>query len=113
MSFVLASLAVVVVAVFAGLKSIAMLAVGVGPAAVTVAAGFYFLSQRGVRRWLSLAAFVLAAVAVIVVYAFAGLLWVALASAAIWLAAGMTARSALAGDRMPERPAAPRASHRS
>lgn len=115
LSFLLAGLAVVVVAVFAGLKSIAMLAVGVGAAAVTVAAGFYFLSQRGVRRWLSLAALVLAPVAVIVVYAFAGLLWVALASAAIWLAAGMTARSALAGDRMdwrmPERPAVPRPSH--
>jgi diacylglycerol kinase family enzyme len=115
LSFVLASLAVVIVAVFAGLKSFAMLGVGVGAAAVTVAAAFYFLSQRGVRRWLSLAVFVLAPLTVIVVYVFAGLLWVALASAAVWLVAGVTARLALAGDRMdwrmPERPAAPRASH--
>jgi hypothetical protein len=115
LSFVLAGLAIVIVAVFAGLKSIAMLAIGLGAAAVTLAAAFYFLSQRGVRRWLSLAAFVLAPVTVIVVYAFFGVLWVALVSAAAWLAAGVTARSALAGGRMdwrmPERPAAPRASH--
>jgi diacylglycerol kinase family enzyme len=115
LSFVLAILAVVIVAVFAGLKSIAMLAIGLGAAAVTLAAAFYFLSRRGVRRWLSLAVSVLAPIAVIVVYAFFGLLWVALVTAALWLVAGMTARSALAGDRMdwrmPERPAAPRPSH--
>ena len=47
----------------------------------------------------------------IVVYAFAALLWVAVGSAAAWLFAGLTARSALAGDlarwRMPEQPAYP------
>ncbi len=111
LSFVLAGLAVLILAVFAGLKSVAMLAVGMGAAAVSLAAAFFCLSQRGMRRWLALAAFVLAPVAVIVVYAFAGLLWVAVVSAAAWLLAGMTARLALAGDgagwRMPERPVRP------
>ncbi len=110
-----AGLAVVIVGVFAGLKSIAMLAVGLAALAAGLAAGYFFLSQRGVRRWLALAVFVAAPVAVIVAYAFAGLLWVAIVSAAAWLLAGMTARSALAGGqadwRMPERPAQPPAAH--
>jgi diacylglycerol kinase family enzyme len=115
LSFVFVCLAVVIVVVFAGLRSAAMLAVGLGAAAVSLAAAFFFLSQRGVRRWLSLAVFVVAPITVIVVYAFAGLLWVAAASAAAWLLAGMTGRLALAGHaadwRMPERPAQPPATH--
>jgi diacylglycerol kinase family enzyme len=103
--------AVAILAVFAELKSLAMLAVGLGAAAVSLAAAFFFLSRRGVRRWLSLAVFAAAPIAVIIVYAFAGLLWVALVSAAAWLLAGVTARAALAGDwtdwQMPEQPAAP------
>ena len=115
LSLVLACLAVVILAVFAGLKSIPMLAVGLGAAAVSLAAAFFFLSQRGVRRWLSLAVFILAPITVIVVYVFANLLWVALVSAAAWLLASVTARWALAGGqpdwRMPERPAEPPAAH--
>src|SRR5262249_12343460 len=48
LSFVLVGLAIVILAVFAGLKSIAMLAVGLGAAAVGLAAAFFFLSRRGV-----------------------------------------------------------------
>jgi diacylglycerol kinase family enzyme len=111
LSFVLIGVAVAIPAVFAGLKSLPMLAVGLGAAAVTLAAAFFFLSRRGVLRWLSLAVFAAAPIAVIIVYAFAGLLWVALVSAAAWLLTGVTARTALAGDRtdcrMPEQPAAP------
>ena len=111
LSFMLVGLAIVILAVFAGLKSFAMLAVGLGAAAVGLAAAYFFLSRRGIWRWLSLAVFVLAPVAVIIVYAFASLLWVAIVSAAAWLLASVTARSALAGGqpdwRMPERPAAP------
>jgi diacylglycerol kinase family enzyme len=115
LSFVLAGLAVAILAAFAGLKSFAMLAIGLAAAAVSVTAAFYFLSRRGVRRWLALAVFVVVPVAVIVIFAFAGLLWVAAASAAAWLLAGLSARTALTGDvtdwRMPEYPAQPRASH--
>jgi diacylglycerol kinase family enzyme len=115
LSLVFVCLAVVILAVFAGLKSVAMLAVGLGAAAVSLAAAFFFLSQRGVLRWLSLAVFVLAPITVIVVYTFANLLWVALVSAAAWLLASVTARSALAGGqtdwRMPERPTERSAAH--
>src|SRR5271165_5352828 len=115
LSFLLAGVAIVILVVFAGLKSVAMLAVGLAAAAVSLAAAFLFLSQRGIRRWLSLAVFVLAPIAVIVVYAFRDLLWVAVASAAAWLLATVTARWALAGNptdwRMPENPAEPPARH--
>ncbi|HMH37250.1 MAG TPA: diacylglycerol kinase family protein [Streptosporangiaceae bacterium] len=115
LSFVLVGLAVVFVAVFAELKSLTMLAVGLVGAAVTLAAAFFFLSRRGVWRWLSLAVFVLTPIAVIAVFAFRNLLWVAVVAAAIWLLASMTARLALARDhtdwRMPERPAEPPAKH--
>ena len=115
LSFVLAGLAVVIVVVFAGLKSLAMLAVGLAGAAGSLAAAFFFLSRRGIWRWLSLAVFVLAPIAVIVIYAFRDLLWVAVVAAAAWLGAGVAARLALAGDvtdwRMPEYPAQPPARH--
>jgi diacylglycerol kinase family enzyme len=115
LSFVLAGLAVIVLLVFAGLRSIAMLGVGIGGAAVSLAAAYFALSHRGALRWLAVAAFALAPVAVIIVYAFAALLWVALVSAALWLLAAVTARSALAlGQpdwRMHEYPAAAPAAH--
>ena len=115
LSFVLVGLAVVFVAVFAELKSLTMLAVGLVGAAVSLAAAYFFLSRRGVWRWLSLAVFVLTPIAVIVVFAFRNLLWVAVVAAAIWLLASTTARLALARDhtdwRMPERPAEPPPRH--
>ncbi|MFZ0191746.1 MAG: hypothetical protein WAL72_32915, partial [Streptosporangiaceae bacterium] len=109
LSFSLAGLAIVILLVVAGLKSLAMVAVGLAAAVVSLAAAYVFLSRRGIWRWLSLAVFVLAPIAVIIVYAFRDLLWVAVLSAALWLLAGMTARRALAGNqpdwRMPEHPA--------
>jgi diacylglycerol kinase family enzyme len=78
---------------------------------VSLASAYFFLSRRGLWRWLSLGVFIVAPIAVIVVYAFRDLLWVAVLSAALWLLAGITARQALAGNqpdwRMPERPAQP------
>jgi len=115
LSFVLAGAAVAVLLAFAGVKSLSMLAVGLAAAVVGLAAAYVFLSRRGVVRWLALAVFVLAPIAVIVVYAFKDLLWVALVSAAAWLLAGVTARLALAGSetdwRMPEYPAQPPPRH--
>ena len=111
LSFVLVGLAVVFVAVFAELKSLTMLAVGLVGAVVSLAAAYFFLSRRGVWRWLSLAVFVLTPIAVIAVFALRNLLWVAAVAAAIWLLASMTARLALVRDhpdwRMPEHPAEP------
>src|SRR5262245_25844936 len=99
LSFVLAGLAIVILVVFAELASLAMLAVALAAAVVSLAAGYVFLSRRGFPRWLSLAVFVLTPVAVIIVFAFQNLLWTAIAAAAVWLLAGVTARLALAGDQ--------------
>jgi diacylglycerol kinase family enzyme len=115
LSFLFAGLAVVFVAVFAELRSVAMLAVGLVGAVVSLAAAYFFLSRRGVLRWLSLAVFVLTPIAVIAVFALRNLLWVAVVAAAIWLLASATARLALVRDhpnwRMPEHPAEPPARH--
>jgi diacylglycerol kinase family enzyme len=115
LSFVLAGLAIVLLLLFAGLKSFAMLAVAVAAAVVSLAAAYVFLSRRGVLRWLSLAVFVLVPIVVIVVYAFKDLLWIALLSAGVWLLASMTARLALTSEqpdwRMPEHPAQPPVRH--
>jgi diacylglycerol kinase family enzyme len=115
LSFVLAGAAIVILVVFAELKSLAMLAIALAAAVVSLAAAYFFLSRRGILRWLSLAVFVLAPIAVIVVFAFRGVLWVAIVSAAVWLLASMTARAALTSDRtdwrMPEHPAEPPARH--
>src|SRR5690348_3606620 len=115
LSFLFVGLAVVFVAIFAELKSLTMLAVGLVGAVVSLAAAYFFLSRRGVWRWLSLAVFVLTPFAVIAVFALRNLLWVAVVAAAIWLLASMTARLALVRDhpdwRMPEHPAEPPARH--
>ena len=115
LSFVLAGLAIVILLAVAGVKSLAMLVVGLVAAAVSLGAAYVFLSRRGMVRWLAFAVFVLAPVAVIVVYAFRDLLAEAVVLAAGWLLASMTARLALAGDRpdwrMPEHPAPPPARH--
>jgi diacylglycerol kinase family enzyme len=106
LSFALAFVAVAVVLAFAEWKSLVMFAVGLAAAAVSLTSAFFVLSRRGVLRWLALAVFAAAPVTVLVVYAFANLLWLAAVSAAAWLLAGVTARAALAEDkaawRMPE-----------
>ena len=111
LSFALAGLAIVLLVVFAELKSLAMFAVGLVAAVVSVAAAYFILSRRGIVRWLSLGILVLVPIAVIAVFALGGVLWVAIVSAGVWLLAGLTARQALTGDpedwRMPEYPARP------
>ncbi len=108
LSFLLAAAAVAILAIFAGLASFAMLAVGLASAVISVAAAFWFLADHGVRRYLASALFAASPLAVIVVFAFFGLLWVALASGAAWLLSGFSAKAALAPDpadwQMPEYP---------
>jgi diacylglycerol kinase family enzyme len=115
LSLVLAAGAVVILVLFGDLHSLAMLATGLVSAVVSLAAAFWVLATRGVRRWLAVALMVASPAAAIAAFAIAGLLWVALASAAAWLLAWVAARAALAPDpadwRMPEHAAGPRAAH--
>ena len=116
LSLLLACLAIVIVIVLAGVNSIGMLLVGLAGAVVSVTSAYFFLSRRGMVRWLSLGLFVLAPIAVLAVYAFNNLLGTAVLSAFVWFLATLTARQALAGARttdwrMPEHPAQPPAAH--
>ena len=115
LSFVLAGLAIVSLVIVAGLKSLGVLALGLAAAVVSVASAYFFLARRGLWRWLSLTVFIVVPIAVIVVYAFQDLLWIALLSAAVWLLASVTARLALTGKQadwhMPEHPAQAPARH--
>jgi len=111
LSFALAFLAVAVVLAFADWRGLVMFAVGLATAAASLTAAFFVLSRRGVLRCLALAVLIVLPVAVLVIFALAGLLWVAAVSAAAWLLAGVTGRAALAEDkadwRMPEFAAGP------
>jgi diacylglycerol kinase family enzyme len=106
LSFMLAAAAVAVLVIFGERRSLAMLAIALVSVAISLAAAFWFLADRGLRRWLALAVLVLSPIAAVIAFAVAGLLWVAVASAALWLLAALTARAALAPDpadwRMPE-----------
>jgi len=106
LSFLLALAAFAILVVFSERRSIAMLAVGLVSAIVSLSAAFWFLATRGPARWLSLGLLIASPIAVLVVFAFYGLLWVAIVSAAAWLLAGLAARAALAPHaadwRMPE-----------
>src|ERR1700750_2838192 len=111
LSFLFVGLGVDFVAVFAELKSLTMPAVGLVGAVVSLAAAYFFLSRRGLWRWLSLAVFVLTPIDVIAVFALRNLLWVAVVAAAIWLLARVHARLALVRDHpdwlMAQHPAEP------
>ena len=80
---------VVILILFAGLRSLGMLAVGMASAVVSPAAAF--LATRGLRGWVSLLKLILSPIAALVTFALAGLLWVVAASAAAWVLAGLPA----------------------
>jgi diacylglycerol kinase family enzyme len=66
---------------------------------VVVAAGFWFLVQRGALRWLALAVAVGTPVAALILFAANGLLWVAVVAGALLLAGVGAGRLALAPER--------------
>ncbi|MEW2413167.1 diacylglycerol kinase family protein [Streptomyces sp. NPDC046866] len=100
--------ALVVMLVFAGLRSIVLVAVALAGVAVTAATAWLFLAHRGPVRWIALALALGAPVAVVVSYVRAELLWVVMCAVGLWALAVESGRSALADEgrsRMPGRPA--------
>ncbi|QRE79319.1 diacylglycerol kinase [Rhodococcus ruber] len=95
--------------IVAGLRgALALLAVSVAVAAVTVAALYWFLATRGLLRALSLGLAVVVPLALPVLFVRERVLWVALVSVALVLLALACARAALRRDTgMPEYPAPP------
>lgn len=99
-AFAAAFAAVVIPLVAAGLvRTLLMLSAGIGGVVVAVAALYWFLTHRGVLRWLSLSLALLSLIAVLVAFVSGRLLWVVLVSAALALLAAACARVALAGPR--------------
>lgn len=108
LSFLLVIAAVVILVVFTGGHSIALIASGVIALCLMVAGGYWFLANRGLVRWAALLCTIAVPVALIVVYATRHLLWVAIVSVAALLLALLAAREAMgtAGrGAVPERPA--------
>ena len=92
-------LAAIVLLAFAGRRGIWLVLVTVGTVVVVAAAGFWFLQQRGVLRWLALALAIGAPLVMLGVFVAARLLWVAVLAAGLLVAAGLAAGTALRPDR--------------
>ncbi|MFF1695270.1 diacylglycerol/lipid kinase family protein [Streptomyces sp. NPDC058257] len=105
-----AAAAVLVLAVFAGFRTFALLGVGLAGLAITAAAVWWILSRRGLLRILAVLLALTAPIWVVVEFTRARLSWVVVASGVLWLLSAGTGRAAIARhtvpDPMPERPAA-------
>jgi diacylglycerol kinase family enzyme len=104
LAFAAAFAAVAVVLLSGALRSAAALLAGFAGLAITCAAAWWFLANRGVVRWLACAVLVAAPVAVIVVYVATRLLWEIALSVALAAAAVAAGRAALRSGRSPARP---------
>lgn len=110
LSLVLMLAAAAVLIGFAGLRSLALVGLGALGVCVVVAGGYWFLANRGVLRWLALALVILAPVAILVLFGWRHLIWVAVLAVALALAAVVAARVSLGtggeDSAMPAYPAA-------
>ncbi|MEU4426593.1 diacylglycerol kinase family protein [Actinoplanes sp. NPDC024001] len=97
LAFVTAAAAVLLVLAVAGLRgSLGLLLVGGIGSAIGLAAAWWFLTHRGVLRWVAGAVVVLAPLVVAVLFARANLIWVVVAFGLLWSAAVAAGRRALA-----------------
>ncbi|TSD49878.1 diacylglycerol kinase [Rhodococcus sp. KBS0724] len=100
--------AVVVLLVFAGLKTLMLLIMGVGAVVVSVVAAYWFLTSRGFVRWFALAIGVSTPIVVLVFLIRANLLAVVLVAIGLLALAALCSRAALhddeAGSVVPEHP---------
>ena len=102
LAFAAAFAAAVVLLVAAGLRgSIALLVVATVGLALALAAAWWFLTRRGVLRWLAATLVLAAPLTVALMYVRAGLLWLVLLCAALWAGAGVAGRAALDRFRPP------------
>lgn len=93
--------AVVILLVFAGVKSIALLGAGLAGLAISGASLWWALTQRGIGRLLAFTLAAVAPLAVLALYVWAELLWVVLVSVALWALAVFVGRAALSRDVEP------------
>jgi hypothetical protein len=104
LALVAAAAAVLVAPVVAGFRqSIALVLVGLIGLALTLAAVWWALTNKGLVRWLAVALAVLAPLVVLILYTSRGLLWVVLAAFVLLAVAVAAGRAALRRDAIPER----------
>ena len=97
LALVTAVAATVLVLAVAGVRgSISLILVGLIGMAVALAAAWWFLTHRGVLRWLAGVVVVLAPLTVAVLFAVASLIWVVVLFCLLWAAALAAGRRALA-----------------
>ena len=95
LAIVLLAGAVFLLVEFAGLRSLALIGAALLGICLTVAGSYWFVTSRGVLRWASITLAVLVPVAVTVLFAWHGLLWVAAAVVAVLLGAVTAAKAAM------------------
>ncbi|MFK4227757.1 diacylglycerol/lipid kinase family protein [Streptomyces sp. NPDC019890] len=78
---------VLVLLVFAGIRAIALVGVGLAGLVLGAACAWWALTRRGLGRFLAFAVAAAAPVAVLVLYALSGLLWVVTVSLGLWAVA--------------------------
>src|SRR6201992_1163419 len=109
-SFALVLAAVALVIAVAGWRSLTLVAFAVIGVCVVLAGANRFLARRGVLRWIALVLVVAAPVLILVAYAFARLLWVAIVAVALMvLAAGIRPAALSTGGQAAPMPAVPAA----
>ena len=96
-ALVAVSAALLVPLIFVGLRSLALLAIGVASVGVTVAALWWALTHRRASRVTGLVVAALALLTLVIVYIGARFFWITALSAALFLLAGVAARVALRG----------------
>ena len=83
--------------IFAGIRSLVLLAIGAVGLGVIAVGVWWALSHRGAVRIAGVAVAVLAIAAIVIVFLLAHFWWIIVLSAALWLLAGVVARTALRG----------------
>ncbi|NUQ97372.1 MAG: diacylglycerol kinase [Streptomyces sp.] len=101
LALLVATAAIVLPLAAAGVRSIALLLIGLAGVAVTAAAAWWALTHHGLLRALSAALAAVVPLAVVLYYAAVDLLWAALAALALGAVATVTGRVALSMDVRP------------
>jgi diacylglycerol kinase family enzyme len=94
-SFALVFASAAILLAFAGWRSLTLIAITAAGVCAVVAGAFWFLANRGVLRWSALLLMIAAPVAILVTFALASLLWVAVVAVALMLLAAATAKVSL------------------
>ena len=94
-SFALTLAAVALLIAVAGWRSVTLVIFAAAGGCAIVAGGYWFLANRGVRRWLAAVLVIAAPVVILVTFGLHHLLWVAIVAVALMLAAAVAGRAAL------------------